>query len=138
MTATSLTAPAVRPQPRAARSFEAQERRFALGLLAPALVVLLLTTTAPLVYLGWTSMQRLDLGMPWLSGFAGLGNYTNMGSDPRFWNSLALTGIYTASTVVLQVVIGLSLALLVLSIPRGQGILRVAAILPIVLAPVVV
>src|SRR4029450_7375173 len=48
------------------------------------------------------------------------------------------TFIYTASTVVLQVVIGLSLALLVLSIPRGQGILRVAAILPIVLAPVVV
>jgi multiple sugar transport system permease protein len=121
-----------------ARTLEAQERRFAFVLLLPALAVLVLTTTAPLVYLAWNSVQRLDLGMPWLSGFAGLGNYTNMGSDPRFWNSLALTGIYTASTVVLQVVIGLSLALLVLSIPRGQGILRVAAILPIVLAPVVV
>ena len=61
-----------------------------------------------------------------------------MGSDPRFWNSLGLTAIYTAATVVLQVVIGLALALLVLQIPRGQGVLRVAAILPIVLAPVVV
>ena len=61
-----------------------------------------------------------------------------MGSDPRFWNSLLLTFIYTGSTVVLQVVIGLSLALLVLQIPKGQGMLRVAAILPIVLAPVVV
>ena len=39
---------------------------------------------------------------------------------------------------MLQVVIGLSLALLVLQIPRGQGVLRIAAILPIVLAPVVV
>jgi multiple sugar transport system permease protein len=39
---------------------------------------------------------------------------------------------------VLQVLIGLSLALLVLQIPKGQGVLRVAAILPIVLAPVVV
>src|SRR6185295_3578716 len=36
------------------------------------------------------------------------------------------------------VVLGLSLALLVLRIPRGQGAMRVAAILPIVLAPVVV
>jgi len=36
------------------------------------------------------------------------------------------------------VVVGLSLALLVLQIPKGQGLLRVAAILPIVLAPVVV
>src|SRR6476661_3112525 len=115
-----------------------QEQRFALALLAPALVVLLLTTTAPLVYLVWTSLNRVDLGMPWLSGFAGLGNYAKMGSDPRFWSSLWLTAVYTGSTVVLQVLIGLSLALLVLQIPKGQGVLRVAAILPIVLAPVVV
>ena len=40
--------------------------------------------------------------------------------------------------MLLQVVIGLSLALLVLQIPKGQGLLRIAAILPIVLAPVVV
>lgn len=123
---------------RPARTLEAQERRFALALLVPALAVLLLTTTVPLVYLGWNSLHRLDLGMPWLSGFAGLGNYAKMGSDPRFWNSLVLTGLYTGTTVVLQVVIGLSLALLVMQIPKGQGLLRVAAILPIVLAPVVV
>ena len=119
-------------------TFEVRERRFALALLVPALAVLLLTTTAPLVYLGWNSLHRIDLGMPWLSGFAGADNFAKMGSDPRFWNSLALTGIYTASTVVLQVIVGLSLALLVLQIPKGQGVLRVAAILPIVLAPVVV
>jgi len=115
-----------------------QERRFALALFLPALAVLVLTTTAPLVYLVWASLQRIDLGMPWLSGFAGAGNFINMGDDPRFWNSLVLTLIYTASTVVLQVALGLSLALLVLRIPKGQALLRVAAILPIVLAPVVV
>ena len=115
-----------------------QEQRFAVALLAPALLLLLLTTTIPLVYLAWNSLQRIDLGMPWLSGFAGLGNYAKMGSDPRFWSSLWLTAVYTASTVALQVVIGLSLALLVLQIPKGQGVLRIAAILPIVLAPVVV
>src|SRR5262245_58249309 len=97
-------------------SLAAQERRFALWLLGPAVVVLLLTTTAPLVYLAWNSLQRIELAMPWLSGFAGLGNYAKMGGDPRFWNSLVLTVIYTTSTVTLQVVIGLSLALLVTSI----------------------
>ncbi len=119
-------------------TLESQERRFALLLLGPALLLLLLTTTAPLVYLLWNSVHRIDLGMPWLSGFAGVDNYTKMGSDPRFWNSLWLTAVYTGSTVALQVIVGLSLALLVLQIPKGQGILRVAAILPIVLAPVVV
>lgn len=120
------------------RTLAQQERRFAFALLAPALLILVLTTTAPLVYLLWTSLQRIDLSMPWLSGFAGLDNFARMGGDPRFWGSLWLTLIYTGTTVVLQVAIGLALALLVLQIPRGQGALRVAAILPIVLAPVVV
>jgi multiple sugar transport system permease protein len=120
------------------RTLAQQERRFAFALLAPALLILVLTTTAPLVYLLWTSLQRVDLSMPWLSGFAGLDNFARMGGDPRFWGSLRLTLIYTGTTVVLQVAIGLALALLVLQIPRGQGALRVAAILPIVLAPVVV
>ena len=120
------------------RTLAQQERRFAFALLAPALLILVLTTTAPLVYLLWTSLQRVDLSMPWLAGFAGVDNFVRMRGDPRFWGSLWLTLIYTGTTVVLQVAIGLALALLVLQIPRGQGALRVAAILPIVLAPVVV
>jgi multiple sugar transport system permease protein len=126
------------PSSRGLPTLESRERRFALSLLGPALVLLLLTTTTPLIYLVWTSLQRIDLGMPWLTGFAGLGNYLKMGDDPRFWNSLLLTFVYTGSTVILQVVVGLSLALLVMQLPRGQGLLRIAAILPIVLAPVVV
>jgi len=121
-----------------APSLASRERRFALALLAPALGLLLLTTTAPLVYLAWNSLHQLNLGMPWLSGFIGAGNYVRMAEDGRFWNALWLTVVYTGSTVVLQVTVGLSLALLVLQIPKGQGVLRVAAILPIVLAPVVV
>jgi multiple sugar transport system permease protein len=115
-----------------------RERRFARVLFAPAFIALVVSTTAPLVYLAWTSLMRIDLSMPFLSGFAGADNYVKMGADPRFWNSLWLTLLYTASTVVLQVTLGLSLALLVLRIPRGQAALRIAAILPIVLAPVVV
>lgn len=123
---------------RSVPTLEAQERKFALALLLPALAALVLTTTVPLVCLVWTSLYRIDLSMPWLSGFAGLGNYMKMGGDPRFWNSLLLTLVYTSSTVVLQVVIGLALAILVMQFPKGQAILRIAAILPIVLAPVVV
>jgi multiple sugar transport system permease protein len=115
-----------------------QERRFAWYLLGPSLLLLLITTTAPLVYLGWTSFFRLDMTMPWLSGFAGLDNYGKMLGDPRFMNSLWLTVVYTSSTVCLQILVGLSLAMLVQQIPKGQAMLRIAAILPIVLAPVVV
>ena len=113
------------------------ERRFALALFLPALVLLVATTTLPLVYLVWASLQRIDLSMPWLTGFAGVENYVKLGGDARFWHSLGLTFIYTGTTVGLQVAVGLGLALLVMQVKRGQALLRVAAILPIVLAPVV-
>jgi multiple sugar transport system permease protein len=119
-------------------SIALRERAFALWLFLPALIALVVTTTFPLVYLGWSSVNRIDLAMPWNSGFAGAESYAKMLEDPRFWNSLRLTLVYTASTVVLQVLMGLGLALLVMQIPRGQGLLRVAAVVPIVLAPVVV
>ena len=76
--------------------------------------------------------------MPFMDGFAGVDNYIQMWGDSRFWHSLKLTAIYTTSSVTLQILIGLGLALLVMQIPAGQWIFRIVAILPIVLAPVVV
>lgn len=114
------------------------EQSFAAFLVSPAILVLLLTTTAPLAYLIWSSFQTINLAMPFLDGFAGLDNYQSMMADPNFWHSLGLTAIYTGTTVVLQLIIGLGLALLVLQIPAGQWMFRIVAILPIVLAPVVV
>jgi multiple sugar transport system permease protein len=115
-----------------------KEESFAALLVAPALLILIVTTTFPLVYLIWNSFQNINLAMPFMNGFAGLDNYVQMMGDGNFWHSLKLTAIYTISSVVLQVVIGLGLALLVMQIPKGQGVFRIVAILPIVLAPVVV
>ena len=114
------------------------EQSFAAFLVGPAILVLLLTTTAPLAYLIWSSFQTINLAMPFLDGFAGLDNYRTMMADPNFWHSLGLTAIYTGTTVVFQLIIGLGLALLVLQIPAGQWMFRIVAILPIVQAPVVV
>lgn len=116
----------------------AGERRFAMLLVAPALLVLVLTTTFPIAFLLWNSFQTINLAMPFLDGFAGLANYRRMAGDPAFWHALRLTAIYTGTTVAFQLAIGLGLALLVLQIPRGQWLFRIVAILPIVLAPVVV
>ena len=115
-----------------------RERRFAAALLAPAFLALTATTTFPLLHLVWTSAFRMDLAMPFMNGYVGLGNYRELLADDRFWSSLAVSLIYTVSTVVLQVAIGLALALLVLDMKRGQALFRLVAILPVVLSPAVV
>lgn len=114
------------------------ERAFAGLMVSPAIAVLVLTTTFPVGYLLWSSFQTINLAMPFMDGFAGLDNYVQMMGDARFWHSVQLSAIYTSVSVGLQVVIGLGLALLVMRIPRGQWVFRIVAILPIVLAPVVV
>jgi multiple sugar transport system permease protein len=115
-----------------------RERRFAAALLAPAFLALLVTTTFPLLFLVWTSAFRMDLAMPFSNGFVGLANYKVLLTDERFWSSLLVSLVYTGSTVVLQVGIGLALALLVMDMKRGQSWFRVIAILPVVLSPAVV
>jgi len=115
-----------------------RERRFAATLLAPAFMALLATTTFPLIFLIWTSTFRMDLAMPFADGFVGLENYRALLTDDRLWSSLLVSLVYTGSTVVLQVALGLALALMVMDMKRGQGWFRIVAILPVVLSPAIV
>ena len=114
------------------RALAQRERRFAAALLAPAFMALLATTTFPLVFLMWASAFRMDLAMPFADGFVGLENYRTLLTDDRFWSSLLVSLVYTGATVVLQVALGLALALLVMDMKRGQGWFRVVAFLPVV------
>jgi multiple sugar transport system permease protein len=120
------------------RVLERRERRFATLLLAPAFLALLATTTFPLLFLIYTSVYRLDLAMPFSNGFVGLENYKVLLADDRFWHSLVVSLVYTIATVILQVVVGLALALFVMDMKRGQSWFRLIAILPVVLSPAVV
>lgn len=135
---TWMDAPAFISSMDAGRVLARRERRFASALLAPAFAALLATTTFPLLYLIWTSTFRIDLAMPFTNGFIGIDNYRDLLADSRFWSSLSVSMIYTISTVVLQVAIGLGLALFVMGMKKGQGLFRLIAILPVVLSPAVV
>ena len=119
-------------------SRERKERNFAAALLAPAFLALTATTTFPLLFLSWTSVYRMDLAMPFMDGFSGLDNYRELFGDARFWSSVVVSLVYTVSTVVLQVAIGLALAVLVIGMKHGQAAFRIVAILPVVMSPAVV
>ena len=84
------------------------------------------------------SCFRIDLTYPLDNGWNGFENYLEMAKDARFWHSILLTAVYTVITVFLQVVIGLGLAMAFFRGLKGQGIMRVSVLLPMILAPVVV
>ncbi len=118
--------------------YQKQWERFGYAMISPGMMFLVLVTTVPLVSLLVMSSFRIDLTYPLDDGWIGLENYVEMFNDDRFWYSIRLTFIYTVTTVVLQVAAGLGLAMAFFRGFRGQGLMRVSVLLPMILAPVVV
>ena len=118
--------------------YQSEWERFGYAMISPSMIFLLLVTTIPLVSLLAMSFFRIDLTYPLDNGWIGFENYLEITEDARFWFSLKLTVIYTIITVFLQVVIGLGLAMAFFRGFKGQGIMRVSVLLPMILAPVVV
>lgn len=112
---------------------------FMLGL-APALLLLALLTLAPGVLLFVTSLTPLNLTMPntaW-DFSTPLANYTDLADDPRFVRSVWLQVQLSAATVVLQLLVGLGIALLLNTGTRIRLIARSGLLFPMVLPPIVV
>ena len=123
-----------------ARSWEEGRRRaFLLGLM-PALLVLALITLAPAIYLVVTSLTPLDLTRPAtaLDFSAPARNYVAAFQDDRFWNSVWVQVRLSIATVVLQLLIGLGVALLLNARDRFLEAVRTAFLIPMVLPPIVV
>lgn len=127
---------AITPPPKV--KYQKEWERFGYAMISPGMVFLVLVTTLPLISLLVMSCFRIDLTYPPDNGWIGLENYVEMFNDARFWYSIRLTVVYTIITVVLQVVVGLGLAMAFFRGFRGQGLMRVSVLLPMILAPVVV
>jgi ABC-type sugar transport system permease subunit len=105
--------------------------------LAPTLVLLVGLLAYPLVSgiaLSLHSARGFEL-----TGFVGIDNYVRaILGDAVFHRSLVNTVVFTAAAVVLQIGIGLLLAVWVASIRRGRTLLLLAFAAPFVLATVAV
>jgi ABC-type sugar transport system permease subunit len=107
------------------------ETRLAWLFVAPALAAIASIAVFPLGWTLWESLHRHDLRMPWLGRpFIGLGNYAAIAQDGRFLDALLHTLFFTATTVVLELVLGLLLALAMNRAFRGRGAVRAAILVP--------
>jgi multiple sugar transport system permease protein len=104
----------------------------------PAVLVLVVVTILPLLYLVVTSLTPLDLTNPASLRWTGLTNYQQLASDDRFWNSVWVQTQLSFWTVSLQLVIGFAIALLLNGRMRFLELVRSTFIVPMVLPPVVV
>ena len=111
---------------------------------APAMLFTLLLLSFPLVWTIYLSLTDAARKVGGAKNFVGLANYIAVLTDThglytaRFWPAVGRTLFFTGGVLVLELVIGMLIALLLWKPFRGQGLVRVAILLPLVATPVAV
>lgn len=111
--------------------FRWDETVTAVGLLAPATVILAIFTLYPILSAGYLSLTSWN-GLTPSKDFIGLGNYTRLATDPEFQNSLLVTIVYAFGVCILSIISGLTVAALLDAPIRGRAIYRTIFFLPVV------
>ena len=106
------------------------ERRLGLLLCAPAAIVMIAVTGWPIIYSVWLSLQRYDLRFPDQQEFVGLDNYIAVLSDGYWWTAFGVTALITVVSVVIELVLGMLLALVMHRTLVGRGLVRTVSLIP--------
>ena len=81
------------------------------------------------------SLQRLRLSQPWNQGFNWGENYVKFLDEPEFWNTLQISLTYAGLTVVLELLLGLAIALLLQKPSRINNFVSIMLLMPLMTAP---
>lgn len=96
----------------------------------PALIVLVLVFAYPIARAFGQSLYVENLGTQLEPVFTGLGNYSRMLGDGRFWQSLSNTAVFTIASLTLELLFGIGVAVVLDQQFRARGIVRTIGILP--------
>jgi multiple sugar transport system permease protein len=106
------------------------DRRLAFWLIGPAVVLMLAVTAYPIGYAVWLSLQRYNLAAPDDIKFVGLDNYQTILTDRYWWTAFVVTLSITIVSVVIEFVLGMTLALVMHRTIFGKGAVRTAVLIP--------
>lgn len=111
-------------------TIRARERRTGWILLAPALLILAFVYAYPIGRSFWLSLFTQNLGTELQPVFTGLSNYGRMVQDGRFWQTIGNTMVFTVSSLILELILGMGIALVLNQAFRGRGSVRTISIIP--------
>jgi ABC-type sugar transport system permease subunit len=107
---------------------------FGYAIIAPAFIILVIFFVLPLVK---GLQMSFNAGLGLRASYVGLKNYIMTLTDPRFWNSLKVSLIFTACIVFFSGLFGLFLAIGLLQKPKFYVVYLSAAFMPYITTPVI-
>lgn len=113
------------------------ERRLALRLVAPAVIVMIAVIAYPIVDTVILSLQRSSLDQPGHSAFIGFDNYGYVFKAHLFWMDLIHTAVITVISVAIEFALGMLLAIAMHRVIFLRSLLRSIALVPYAIVAVV-
>jgi multiple sugar transport system permease protein len=125
--------------PPAAARFRFLTDRWLAGLfISPALALLLFLSIWPLVWLLYLSFTDYSVTRDVPESFIGFENYIDVLTSSSTHERALTTGIFVAGAILLQTVLGFSIAYLISRRIKGRGALTTLFLIPMMLSPIVV
>src|SRR5919202_4361453 len=112
------------------RSRGLSEKRLAFFMVSPSMALIALVAAYPIIYAIWLSLHEYSVRVAGLSRWAGLRNYSTALQNSEFWTAMTTTLGFTVSSVFLELLIGLAMALAMHAAFKGQGLLRTVVLVP--------
>ena len=106
------------------------ERKLGWLLCAPAVIAMLAVTAYPIGYAIVLSVQQVDLRFPDEGGFVGLDNYSAVLSSDLWWTDFFNTVFILVTTVAIELVLGMIIALVMHRAIFGRGVIRTSVLIP--------
>jgi multiple sugar transport system permease protein len=113
------------------------DRHFKWLIVAPAALLILGLSIYPLLFSLWVNFVNFDFEIPG-HAFVGLQNFAQVVNDPLALSSLLITILLSLTVVAIEFVLGLALALAMVRMFRGRGIVLSILIIPLFISPVIV
>jgi len=108
-----------------------RERLFAWGLLTPCLFFVALFAFYPIAQSMVLSLHRIILSLPQLGDpFVGLANYVRLAQDPEALRALVNTCLFVLVSTILELGLGMVMALVMDQAIKGRSLLRAALLIP--------
>lgn len=111
-------------------TLRSQEQRTGLYLLLPAVIILLLVFAYPIGRSIWLGFFAQNLGTELQPIFVGLDNYIRILGDAHFWQTFGITLRFTVISVLVELILGMAIALVLDRAFRGRDVVRTIALLP--------
>lgn len=110
---------------------------FALLLILPAVIVIVVLTFFPIAYNFFLSFFQKHAFLPGRN-FLGIDNYISLFKDPEFWSSFKNGVVYATATISLQLILGMLCALILNKKFKGKNFFRGVMLFPYLMPTIVV